>query len=61
MAKAKRRTGQQDLATRAAREMSVVKRDDMIQHARFSLSIQEQRCVLYAISKIKTEATAFTE
>ena len=58
---AKRKTEQQDLATRAAREMSVVKRDDMIQHARFSLSIQEQRCVLYAISKIKPEDTAFTE
>jgi plasmid replication initiation protein len=58
---AKRKTEQQDLATRAAREMSVVKRDDMVQHARFSLSIQEQRCVLYAISKIKPEDTAFTE
>lgn len=41
--------------------MSVVKRDDMIQHARFSLSIQEQRCVLYAISKIKPEDEVFTE
>lgn len=58
---AKRKTEKQELATQAAREMSVVKRDDMIQHARFSLSIQEQRCVLYAISKIKPEDTAFTE
>lgn len=58
---AKRKTERQELATTAAREMSVVKRDDMIQHARFSLSIQEQRCVLYAISKIKPEDTAFTE
>lgn len=58
---AKRKTERQELATQAAREMSVVKRDDMIQHARFSLSIQEQRCVLYAISKIKPEDTAFTE
>lgn len=57
----KRKTERQELATQAAREMSVVKRDDMIQHARFSLSIQEQRCVLYAISKIKPEDTAFTE
>lgn len=57
----KRKTERQELANQAAREMSVVKRDDMIQHARFSLSIQEQRCVLYAISKIKPEDTAFTE
>lgn len=57
----KRKSERQEMATRAAREMSVVKRDDMIQHARFSLSIQEQRCVLYAISKIKPEDAAFTE
>lgn len=57
----KRKSERQDLATRAAREMAVVKRDDMIQHARFSLSVQEQRCVLYAISKIKPEDTAFNE
>lgn len=57
----KRKTERQELATKTAREMAVVKRDDMIQHARFSLSIQEQRCVLYAISKIKPEDTAFTE
>lgn len=57
----KRKTERQDLVNRASREMSVVKRDDMIQNARFSLSIQEQRCVLYAISKIKPEDAAFTE
>lgn len=57
----KRKSERQDLAARAAREMAVVKRDDMIQHARFSLSVQEQRCVLYAISKIKPEDTAFNE
>lgn len=57
----KRKSERQEMATRAAREMSVVKRDDMIQHARFSLSIQEQRCVLYAISKIKPEDAVFTE
>lgn len=58
---AKRKSERQKLATRAAREVSVVKRDDMIQHARFTLSVQEQRCVLYAISKIKPEDTAFNE
>jgi len=58
---AKRRTEKQNLATNSAREMSVVKRDDMIQHARFSLTIQEQRCVLYAISRIKPDDTSFTE
>lgn len=60
MAKRKQSERQQ-MKTQAAREMAIVKRDDMIQHARFSLSIQEQRCVLYAISKIKPEDTAFSE
>lgn len=58
---AKRKSERQELATRSAREMDVVKRDDMIQHARFTLSIQEQKCILYAISRIKPEDTAFTE
>lgn len=57
----KRKSERQEMATRAAREMSVVKRDDMIQQARFSLSIQEQRCVLYAISKIKPDDEVFSE
>ena len=43
------------------RDMRVYKRDDMIQKARFSLSVQEQRCVLYAISKIKPTDTVFQE
>lgn len=58
---AKRKSERQELATRSAREMDVVKRDDMIQHARITLSIQEQKCILYAISRIKPEDTAFTE
>lgn len=44
-----------------SREMSVVKRNDMLQHARFNLSIQEQKCILYAISRIKPEDKAFQD
>lgn len=43
------------------RSMSVFKRDDMIQKARFKLSVQEQRAVLYAISKIQPEDKTFNE
>lgn len=45
----------------AERSLEVYKRNDMIQKARFSLSIQEQRTVLYAISKIKPEDTYLKE
>lgn len=58
---AKRKSERREMATRASREMDVVKRDDMIQHARFTLSVQEQKCILYAISRIKPEDTAFNE
>lgn len=44
-----------------ARSMSIYKRDDMIQKGRFKLSKQEQRAVLYAISKIKPTDTHLTE
>ena len=44
-----------------AREMQIYKSDDMVQKGRHKLTIQEQRCVLYAISKIKPEDTAFNE
>lgn len=43
------------------RELAVYKRDDMVQQARYKLSIQEQRAILYAISKIKPDDTAFEE
>lgn len=43
------------------REMSVYKRDDMIQKGRHQLSVREQRCVLYAISKIKPTDDIFQE
>ena len=45
----------------AERELEVYKRNDMIQKARFTLSVQEQRAVLYAISKIKPEDTYLKE
>lgn len=35
------------------RQMQVYKRDDMIQKGRHNLTVQEQRCVLYAISQIQ--------
>lgn len=45
----------------AEREAEVFKHNDMIQKARFSLSIQEQRTVLYAISKIQPADTYLKE
>lgn len=50
----------QDQAT-AERCLEVYKRNDMIQKARFTLSVQEQRAVLYAISKIKPDDTYLKE
>ena len=54
-------TEQQTLQKDAGREMSVVKRDDMVQKGRHQLSIREQRCVLYAISRIKPTDEIFQE
>lgn len=51
----------QQLQQRSNREMSVYKRDDMIQKSRHQLSVREQKCVLFAISKIKPEDKAFQE
>lgn len=51
----------QDMQIRTNREMKVYKANDMIQKGRHELSLQEQRCVLYAISKIKPEDTVFQE
>lgn len=36
-----------------SREMYVVKSNDLIQHSRYSLTLQQQKIVLFAISKIK--------
>lgn len=54
-------TEQEKMKRDSSRNMEVFKRDDMIQKARHRLSVQEQRCVLYAISKIKPDDTAFSE
>ena len=54
-------TEQQQAKKDAGREMSVYKRDDMIQKARYTLSPREQKCVLYAISRIKPTDNAFVE
>lgn len=51
----------QELQKQSEREMSVYKRDDMIQKSRHQLTLQEQKCVLYAISKIKPDDTALQE
>lgn len=59
--KKKQPSEQQEIQTRSGREMEVYKRSDMIQKGRHELSLQEQKCILYAISKIKPEDTAFQE
>lgn len=44
-----------------SRDMQVYKSNEMIQKGRHKLSVQEQRCVLFAISKIKPTDTVFQE
>ena len=43
------------------RNMKVYKADELLQKARFTLTMTEQRLILYAITKIKPTDTAFTE
>jgi len=43
------------------REYKVVKSNDLIQKSRFQLSLQEQKIILYLISKIKPEDMALKE
>ena len=57
----KKLTERQQLRILNERNMEVYKRNDMIQKARFSLSVVEQRAVLYAISKIQPEDTYLKE
>lgn len=59
--KPKKFSERQEMAKSKGRELAVYKRDDMIQRARIRLSVQEQKCVLYAISKIQPDDTAFKE
>lgn len=56
-----KRSSQQVQKTEAERQLEVYKRNDMIQKARFNLTVQEQRMVLYAISKIKPNDTYLDE
>lgn len=51
----------QEMKVRSDREMQVYKRNDMIQKGRHELTMQEQKCVLYAISKIKPEDSVFQD
>lgn len=57
MKELKELTERQQTQIEAERAMAVYKRNDMIQQARFNLSVQEQRTVLYAISKIQPDDT----
>lgn len=57
----KRLSEKQEMQLRSSREMEIFKHNDMLQKGRHELSLQEQRCVLFAISKIKPEDTVFQE
>ena len=57
----KKLSERQALQIHTGREMEIYKANDMIQKGRHELSLQEQRCVLYAISKIKPEDAVFQE
>lgn len=51
----------QEMKKQSAREMSIYKRDDMIQKSRHQLSLREQKCVAFAISQIKPTDEVFQE
>lgn len=51
----------EELKVISARQMDIYKNDAMIQKGRHKLSLQEQRCVLYAISQIKPTDEVFQE
>lgn len=57
----KKLSEKQEIQLRSSREMEIFKHNDMLQKGRHELSLQEQRCVLFAISKIKPEDTVFQE
>lgn len=57
----KKSSERQGLQVRSSRDMEVYKHSDMIQRGRHNLTLQEQRCVLYAISKIKPTDSIFEE
>lgn len=43
------------------RELIVAKRNDMLQKARFNLTVQEQKIILYAVAQIKPDDTYMKE
>lgn len=43
------------------RDLIVAKRNDMLQKARFNLTVQEQKVILYAVAQIKPDDTDITE
>ena len=49
-----------DIGLSGARSYKVIKSNDLIQKARFDLSVQEQKIILYLISKIKPEDDKLT-
>lgn len=57
----KKLTERQRMKRDVGRDMSVFKRDDMIQESRLKLTVREQRCVLYTISRIKPTDESFQE
>lgn len=54
-------TEQETMKVTSDRQMQIYKSDRMIQKGRHKLSLQEQRCVLYAMSKIKPNDSVFQE
>lgn len=56
-----KRTEKQIIKTEVERNMAVCQRDDMINLSRYTLSVQEQRCVYYVIAQINPGDTSFTE
>jgi len=50
---------QQNKETAINREYNIVKHNDLIQKSRYNLSTQEQKIILYLVSKIKPDDTEF--
>ena len=49
------------IETQSERALSVVKSNDLIQNTRYKLGLQEQKIILYCISKIKPTDTGFSK
>lgn len=52
---------QQNLGLEDQRGLTVVKSNNIIQRSRFSLDVQEQKLILFLMSKIRPEDTEFSE